>query len=223
MNIRQLDVLDIDKFTEIAYNAHPYDASKKDVKNFFKWTLENDKGSNLYGLFRNNELLGGMKLYDLRMNLLSKKIDVGGVGAIAVDLLHKKEKVCKEMMKYFMKHYKDKGLSLVILYPFRADFYRRMGFGYGSKVKQFRLKPTSFPKTDKSHLTLLGENDKHDVIHCYNRYLEQNNGMIERIDPDADDLFNSNTRLVGYKENGQVRGIYCFYLSRRRAREHGFK
>jgi predicted acetyltransferase len=43
-----------------------------------------------------------MRLYDFTMKLLSTRTLVGGLGSVAVDLLHKKEKVARDMILRFM-------------------------------------------------------------------------------------------------------------------------
>jgi predicted acetyltransferase len=45
---------------------------------------------NFYGLYNEENPIGGMRLHDFKMNLLSQKIFTGGISSVAVDLLHKK-------------------------------------------------------------------------------------------------------------------------------------
>lgn len=37
-------------------------------------------------------------------------------------------------MFFYLRHYRERGTPLTALYPFRPDFYRSMGFGFGTKV-----------------------------------------------------------------------------------------
>lgn len=41
---------------------------------------------------------------------------------------------------------RDEGLALSALYPFRPDFYGRMGYGYGTKKAEYQLRPEAFPR-----------------------------------------------------------------------------
>ncbi len=52
-----------------------------------------DPSAGYFGLSRDGQLLGGMKLFDFQMTLRSAHVLAGGVGLVAVDLLHKKEHV----------------------------------------------------------------------------------------------------------------------------------
>src|SRR5258706_13643464 len=122
-------------FVTIAANAYPSfkvaseDDRQRLIQRFRAWTA--DPTSHTYGLYRDGQLLGGMVLFDFMMKLLSAKASAGGVGMIAVDLLHKKEKVAYELVQYFLHYYKARGTTIATLYPFRLDFYRQMGFGAG--------------------------------------------------------------------------------------------
>jgi predicted acetyltransferase len=103
---------------------------------------EEDPTAQFHGLFRDGELQGIMCFYDFSMNFLQARIPAGGVGQVAVALLHKKEHVAKEMMGYFLRHYRNQGAPLAALYPFRPDFYRKMGFGYGT-IAALWTRPTA--------------------------------------------------------------------------------
>lgn len=130
---------------------------------------------------------------------------------MAVDLLHKKEKVCKELITYFLKHYRKKGISIASLYPFRPDFYKKMGFGYGTKVNQYRIKPESLPKGDsKKNTRFLGEDDREALLECYNRLMDRTSGMIEKSDFDLQRIFDQKNRIVAYEKDGKVRGYIIF-------------
>jgi len=64
-----------------------------------------------------------MILYDFSMNVHNHLMLAGGIGLVVVSLLHKKEKVAREMLRFFLHYYRDRQVSLVTLYPFRPDFY----------------------------------------------------------------------------------------------------
>ncbi len=181
-------------------------------REFFS-SLVNDpqEEDDLFGLFRDEKLLGGMRLIDYNMKLLSTKAKVGGIGCVAVDLVHKKEKVAKGLIEFACKYFKENGMSMVTLYPFRADFYKNMGFGYGVEMRQYKIEPKYFPKgPSKEHIEFLKEDDKDAIINCYNRVLEKNNGMMEKTEPCLKRLFRNDTRIVGYKKGDELLGYMSF-------------
>jgi predicted acetyltransferase len=165
----------------------------------------------LYGLFRYGKLLGGMRLHNFTMNLFSVLTKVGGIGLIAVDLLHKKEKVCKELVSYFLHHYQKRGACMTALYPFRPDFYRKMGFGYGTKMNRYKVKPCNLPRGDsKNHITFLQKKDMQAIIDCYTRYFKKTHGMMEKTKFELGWLINPNIKAVGYKSKNKIFGYVVF-------------
>jgi predicted acetyltransferase len=225
--IRKLTNDDIHKFIDIVINAYPgIMQNTTDFKERFYHNLvdlqENDDSINLFGLFRDNKLIGGMRIHHYKMNLFSQTIKVGGVGLVAVDLLHKKEKVAKELIDYFIHYFKELGISLVMLYPFRPDFYKKMGFGYGLKMNQYMLKPTSFPNAaNKEGIIFLDESHKELIRDCYNRYASRTHGMIYKTNNQLNSIYkNPNQKLVGYLNDGKLEGYLQFSFEK--VREDNF-
>lgn len=214
--IKKLSEKDIDDFVPIVINAYPgfgidTEQKIKKTKQRLIKLQKYDPIVNFYGLFRNKKLLGGMRLHDFTMNFFSTKVKVGGVGLIAVDLTYKKEKVCKEMMTYFLKHFKKKGVCMTALYPFRPDFYKKMGFGYGTKMNRYRIKPTNLPMSNsKDHIKFLNKKDMQAIMDCYNRYFEKTHGMMKKTKFELGWLVNPNMKIVGYKSRNKILGYIVF-------------
>ena len=205
---------DISDFIAIVDNAYPgMEISSKEEKEKFKqdlFKIQKEPIVHLYGAYRKGAMVGGMVLYDFTMNVFSVKTLVGGVGMVAVDLSHKKEKVCKSMITYFLEYYKKKTF-LTSLYPFRPDFYRKMGFGLGTKMHQYRLHPHQLPTHTKDHIQFLDKTDKEALLACYTRYMEKTHGMIEKSEFRLDRVFdNPKCKIVGYKKGDTISGYIIF-------------
>jgi len=213
--IRRLSAGDFDALVTIAANAYPgmkiVSAEDRDrmKQRVLKYHQE-DQTFNAYGLFRNDQLLGTMYFFDFVMNFLSVPILAGGVGGVAVDLAHKKEQVAKEMIAYFLRHYRNRGAPVALLYPFRHDFYKKMGFGYGAPMNQYRVSPGALPQgPSKAYVRYLGPDDQPAVLECYNRFARATHGMIERSDMSRV-IGEPIHRIVGYEKDGQVQGYIVF-------------
>lgn len=204
-------------FSDIAANAYPgfkiqtSEEKKAFVENSMKAQAESPIVK-FYGVFKDENLYGGMRFHDFKMNLLSAKIKVGGVGLIAVDILHKKEKVAKAIVTEFINHYKNKGASMVALYPFRPDFYKKMGFGFGTSMNQYKVKPCNLPKgNSKSNIIFAKEADINKLLECYTRIYEKTNGLIEKYERDFMLLLkNPRARVIAFKEEDQIQGYMSF-------------
>jgi predicted acetyltransferase len=215
-DIRPLDDGDYDAFVTIAGNAYPAFklATAEDRQRLAdRLRAQNDDPIiHVYGLYRDSVLQAGMILFDFTMQLLSVRAPVGGVGMIAVDILHKKEKIAYDLVQYILRHYRARGATLATLYPFRPDFYRQMGFGMGTQMSQYRVRPADLPKgPSKRHITFLQADEQELLRDCYNRCLARTHGLMEKSNRELSGMFsNPELRVVAYKRDGRVEGYLAF-------------
>jgi predicted acetyltransferase len=211
--IKKLSDDDIDTFINIYVNAYPgaITPSFSKEKKKEEWIKTNNKPNiNLYGCFQDDKLVGGMILYDFEMNLYSKHImKSGGIGEVCVDLLYKKEHVSKDLMEFAHNYYYDRGYCLTCLYPFRPDFYAKMGYGIGQKMSQYRFEPKALPTTSKQNVFYLSPSDSTAVFEFFNRYASSTHGMILRSKENFEPMLKSG-RTLGYWENESLLG-YLFF------------
>jgi predicted acetyltransferase len=218
MDIRRLTEAEMAEYVRIVANAYPgFGLNTAEVRQraLTRWlALDAHPAVSHYALFRDAALLGGMKLHNFQMRLFETTTLVGGVGLVAVDLAHKRQQVAKDLITFFLRHFRDRGACLVALYPFRPDFYGEMGFGYGTKLSQYRVRPTALPRGPKpSHISLLGPADREAAERCYHRYFERTHGMMERDDVTWKGMFDSQTQLlIGYRDGEEIRGYAQFEL-----------
>ncbi|MCA9974137.1 MAG: GNAT family N-acetyltransferase [Anaerolineales bacterium] len=164
-----------------------------------------------WGLFVDDALLGMMRLFDFMMTLHETPVLVGGVGSVAVDLAHKKQKVARDMILFFLRHYREKGAALTALYPFRPDFYRQMGFGHGTKMNQYRVNPADLPQGSRHNVRVLDGSHRQELADCYRRIMQASNGIMAQFDYELESIFTSqNMQRYGYWADGQLRGYLLF-------------
>lgn len=212
---------DFIRFVDIVVGAYPgsmggLQPTKEQLKALFMHNQNNDKSIHYYGLWEDNKLFGGMRLHDFEMNLFTKMIPIGGVGLVAVDLLHKKEKIAKELVDHFFKVFLEKNVHFVALYPFRPDFYKKMGFGYGPKMHQYLVEPTSFPKgPTKKHLTFLTVQDQHKLADCYRRVASRKYGMFLKTESELSSIFkNPQNYIIAAEKGDSIQGYMVFSFNK---------
>lgn len=218
--VRVVHENEMSDFIDILFEAYPLiffpsDENRQEMTRYFSAVQRYNNYKKVYGLFREGQMLGGMLLNDFTMTVLSEKMPVGGVGSVAVDFLHKKEKVAKEMISYFLEHYRKQGYSMVALYPFRPDFYRKMGFGFGAKMHRYQINPADLPAftEDRENLCYVGREDLGLLLACHNRVAAKTHGMIEKRLEMLELLFTkAEIRAVGCLKEGRLTGylIYRF-------------
>lgn len=178
-----------------------------------------DPRSERYGLFRENNMVGCMKLYDYVMNVRGPLVSTGGVGAVAVDLMHKKAQVAKDMMVWYLDHYVERGYPMGLLWPFRPDFYHDMGFGLGARMFRYAAEPSSLPTGHgKEHVRFLSEDDIPALTDCHNRFVQLRHGMVAQTEIGFQQTMKQNkkTRYVGADVDGRLEG-YLSYAFKKEA------
>ncbi|MHA1444729.1 MAG: GNAT family N-acetyltransferase [Candidatus Hodarchaeales archaeon] len=215
--VRELKDDEFAEYQRIVMQAYPAmlpdnfsaEAKQEWLERMKKSNLENNSDRKYYGVFDSDRLLGGMNYFDFTMTVFSQLLQVGGVGLICVDLLHKKQHVAKSIMKAFHDHYYKLGVPITILYPFRPDFYAAMGYGLGKKMNRYQFKQSDLPKTVKKHLLPLNPSHKTLVTECFNRYASVTHGMIQKTEAALERRLSS-PNVIGYKKNGLIQGFLHF-------------
>ncbi|MCL2572437.1 MAG: GNAT family N-acetyltransferase [Defluviitaleaceae bacterium] len=161
--------------------------------------------------YKEDTMVGGFNIWDFEMNMRQAKIKAGGVGSIAVDLAHKKEKTAREIMKYFITNIRGKGANMALLYPFNSAFYQKMGFGFGTLLQQLRVKPDELPGGgSKANIQRLTEGDAEKLTVFYNSRAAVTHGLITKRTSDfVQSLKLPANRIFAYVD-GEVRGYISF-------------
>ena len=214
--IREVDEKELDELARITVEAFPGmkidtpEARQRMIERLAK--VMKEPVVHFFGVFDDTQMVGVMRCYDFTMKLHDGRAAVGGLGGVAVDLRHKKEHVAADMVGYYLDYYRARGAALAALYPFRPDFYRRMGFGYGVKMNRYSFRPDALPANGLAErVDYLSAADRDDVAACYDRFLERTNGLLELPPHVLDGLFSDPAvHLVGYRVGGQLRGYLIF-------------
>ncbi|MGZ4134528.1 MAG: GNAT family N-acetyltransferase [Tumebacillaceae bacterium] len=218
--VYKMEVNDVDSFIRLASNSYPsfqltsQDAFDRTVQRFQQKHQE-EAQTEFYGLEREGQVLGCYLSHSYRMNLLGTRTNAAGIGFVAVDFMHKKEAIAKDLLQAFHRQSREKGYPITLLYPFRPDFYKQMGYGFGTKMNQYRLLPSAFPKgKSKKHVQLLTRDDKQLYVDCYTRFMEKHHGMIEKNPSEVNPIFDNlhQLKVVGFKKDGKVEGYLVFFF-----------
>jgi predicted acetyltransferase len=217
---------DFDRYIAICADAYPNPgfATPEALKTFADGVRESTRepAITLWGAYRDGDVVGTMRYFDFAMRIRSVEGFVGGVGMVATDLAHKRTGVAAAMIRDFLDHYRARGATMAILHPFRHDFYRRMGWGYGTPLSQYTLRPADLPARPAPGRTrVLGPADLDAFVACHDRLCARTNGLIRKYRSTAEQQLGSVVlRVVGYEEEGTLRG---YLIARFAPRERGLQ
>ncbi len=194
----------LDAYPVMMENTPP-ETQKAWIENMKKTQVESGP-IHYYGVFRGSKMVGGARYHDFDLNIHGAIVKAGGIANVFVDLLHKKEHVAKELMEHFHSHYLAKGAPITSLYPFRTDFYLQMGYGYGRKLNQYKVKPGDLPKGDKTGVDYLTIADAKKTEECYNRYAQATHGMVLKPEAAVTRLIQRN-KVIGYRRDDRIEAL----------------
>jgi len=214
--IRKLKVNEIKQSLKIAAKSYPMIGLTTDAKieEFEKEILKDypKPEREWYGLFEEDQLLGNMVLYDFDLNYYGKIIKTKGIGFVATDFLHKKQKIARDLLNYYLKICNKEDKKLAMLYAFRPDFYKKMGFGYGTKGYNYQTKADRFPILEtNTSCNYLDQSNKNEVSEFFNELYLSNHGMIAKREKDIEAFLKpENQTVIGFRDNDNLVSILTF-------------
>ena len=207
----------IEDYLTIYLNAYPAfknigDEGREKYRNRLLGSMANDKNINFYGLYEEGKLIALMKLIDFNMNAFGQMKPAVGLMSLAVHPMHKKKGAGRDMVRFFEKYTKETGSLVAMLLPFRMDFYRNMGYGYGTKLEEYHIPTTSLPECkDTSKIRFLEADELPEILEFQAKFAAQNHGLLEKFEDEIRDMKgDSDSRRIGYVEDGKLRG-YAVY------------
>lgn len=166
-------------------------------------------GTRVVTLEENGAPVGAIALYDLTMNVRGRDARTAGLGSLAVSLAHKRRGIARAIVRWSLDDARRNGATFAALYPFRPDYYRALGFGYGTPTYRFRFAPgTLRDEGARGAARLLDEADAAAIAACHERIRIRLNGLMAlRVDLLTRNLANPALRYVGVDDgDGALRG-----------------
>jgi predicted N-acetyltransferase YhbS len=158
---------------------------------------------------RDGTLVGAMRLYDYQMNVRGRDALTGGVGAVAVSRVHKRQGIARALIAWYLDAYRRRGAPFAALHAFRPDFYRALGFGYGTPVRRYRLAPATLRDAGaRGTVRILGDGDIDALLACSERVRKTTHGLIAKHRTPAERaLADAALRHVAVEDHGEVRAF----------------
>ncbi len=215
--IRPLGPDDVEEYLTIYLMSYPAFKDIGDEGRAYKRglvldSMANDKDIHFMGLFEDDTLIAAMKLIDFNMNIFGEMQKATGLMALGVHPLHKRKGAALDMVRYFEKYTSESGAVIALLLPFRMDFYRQMGYGFESRLYEYRISTDKLPEyRDMSALRFLNKADFGDVLACHHDYVKKNHGMLDKFSDEINDMRDdSASRRVGYFRDGRLTSYIAY-------------
>lgn len=209
----------IEEYLTIYLNAYPAfksigEEGREAKRQIVIPSMEGDKNIHFYGLFEGETLIAVMKLIDFSMNLFGEMKPATGLMSLAVHPLHKKKGAALDMVRFFEKYTTESGALISLLLPFRMGFYKKMGYGFGTRLEEYRLPTSHLPacsKEDLAALKILEKKDFDDILACHTACARKNHGMLVKFEDEIRDMReDTESRRIGYVKDGVLLGYVSF-------------
>ena len=210
--IRPLTPADMDDYITIYLNAYPAfkDIGEEGRKIYTQRNLQSlteYDHVNFFGLFEDGTLIAIMKLIDFSINLFGKMQPATGLMSLAVHPLHKRKGAALDMVRFFEDYTRQSGGLVAMLLPFRMDFYRKMGYGFGAKMDEYRIPTRVLPscsKEEQKNLVLLSSSDPSSldrILECHTACARRNHGTLLKFEEEIRDMkADTVSRRIGYAD-----------------------
>lgn len=207
MIIREIKADDFQEFAILHHNAYPgFPISQQQMIEALEKSLERDDVQTLVAVADNGQVVGGLKLYDFTIYQNYNELKMAGIGGVCVGLDAKKQGVAKNLILDSLKRMQDRDIPVSILYPFRHDFYQKMGWGQVGELKEFKFAPAYLQLyPERKNVRTYREGDLDGIKKCYTKFARAGNCLVKRTDTHWQrKLINKN--IFVYEEAGEIQG-----------------
>lgn len=131
---------------------------------------------------RNGRMVAALRAYALAMHMHGGVLPAMGLAAVAVAPDHRRRGlgcgVCGEALRIAYA----RGDVLSALYPFRASFYRALGYTLAGELHRYRFPPRALPEYDEHRFVRAALRvDRDAIAEVYERVACSLNGMLVRL------------------------------------------
>lgn len=128
-----------------------------------------------------------------------------GLGTVTIAPTHRQRGIAGRMVETGLHAARERGDIVSSLFPFRASFYGRFGYGLAGEAHQYHVPPAAFPPSDqRSAVEVIdGAEGVAEVAELYGRWARSQTGQVKRTPRGWRDLAGGVDRLlVGYRDDG---------------------
>jgi predicted acetyltransferase len=151
-----------------------------------------------------------LQLHPLRQWIAGEKLACAGVGTVSIAPTHRRRGLGRQLMEAALHAARERGDVVSALYPFRMDFYQRLGYGQAGEALQYQVPPHTLPDApERERVELLDTLDaQQQALALYNAWVVTQTGQLERGPHMWAQLCAPHDRaLAGWRgESGQLEG-----------------
>jgi predicted acetyltransferase len=157
-------------------------------------------------------LVASCQLHRIEHWVAGVKMPSMGLGTVAIAPTHRQRGLAGRMVSTALRAARDRGDLLSSLYPFRASFYGRFGYGLAGDTHQYHVAPSALPDSDTREAVEVLEQPagRAEAAAFYESWAPTQTGQLRRTEKLWDELAGGTDRLlVGFRGTDSRLGGYA--------------
>lgn len=200
---------DVDTLAELAYRTYriqSIEARREFYTEHPRFGLRDVRVGELDG-----EIVATLVMYPMLAFVRGTRMPVIGIGSVAVSPEHRKRGVGETLLRAALREMRQRGDAFSLLYAFRAEYYRKLGWAAIERAHQLSIQPRVLPASDEARrVRRLRLPDRPAVRALYERVASRGHFALARSDAWWD------------KRLWMLEGDWVVYEGRRRGQVEGY-
>ncbi len=215
MKIRTATKADLDILTQMGCESFPSGFSYEERKKLYLEHPRRRLEKDVLVAEVNNEIVVALSAIPYTVWLGGVSLPMLGIAGVANRLESRRRGYAFRLCCEAIKRGREQGYLVSILYPFRFDFYQKLGWGAIGELIEYRFHPSSLPSYEaRKHVRRFQESDLDGLAQCYQRFVEKNNCLaessIEVWQNKLKGVQKRETILMVYETDGKITGYILF-------------
>lgn len=131
---------------------------------------------------QDGRVIASCQLHRLRHWISGVEVPAMGLGTVAIATTHRQRGIAGRLVESALRAAFDRGDHVSSLYPFRASFYSRLGYGLAGEAHQYLIAPASLARGDERDRiqVVADEAGLAEVDEFYQRWARTQTGQVKR-------------------------------------------
>lgn len=159
----------------------------------------------------NGRLVAACQLFWKRQWIGGEALPVMGLGSVAIAPTHRRRGLAQRFLTAAFEHTRERGDIGSALYPFRASFYEKLGYGLAGEAHQYQIPPALLPddREARERVRLVDtEDDEAAMRAVYAEAVRTQTGQMDRTERNWTNVWGGEGQaaVVYWGEGGEAEG-----------------
>lgn len=215
MIIRKATLSDVDILTQMGCESFPSGFSYEERRTLYLEHPRRRLEEDVLVAEEDNKIVAALSGIPYEVWLGGVKLPMLGLAGVANSLESRRQGYASKLCTEAIKRGREQGYVISVLYPFRFDFYRKLGWGAVGELIEYRINASSIPNYEtRKNVRRFVEDDLTKLSECYQRFVEKNNCLAERSlvvwNSKLKSVRNRSFLLFVYESEGKISGYVLF-------------